>query len=111
MNSIPNIDHARLSGNEVSLLIKGKEFRRMKNKNINDYNFSHILVDPPRSGLTDEVIEIVKNYKKVIYISCNPDTYIRDINLLKNYKINKIELFDQFPNTEHLEIVSILSRD
>lgn len=111
MNTIPNIDHARLSGNEVSLLIKGKEFRRMKDKNINDYNFSHILVDPPRSGLTDEVIEIVKNYKNIIYISCNPDTYIRDINLLKNYRINKIESFDQFPNTEHLEIVSILSRD
>jgi len=83
----------------------------MKNNKISDYDFSHILVDPPRSGLTNEVIEIVKDFKNIIYISCNPDTYIRDINLLQNHNINKIELFDQFPNSEHLEIVSILSKN
>ena len=111
VNDISNVDHARLSANEVTLLIRGKEFRRMKNNKITDYNFSHILVDPPRSGLTSEVIEIVKDFKNIIYISCNPDTYIRDINLLQNHNINKIELFDQFPNSEHLEIVSILSKN
>ena len=83
----------------------------MKNNKISDYDFSHILVDPPRSGLTNEVIEIVKDFKNIIYISCNPYTYIRDINLLQNHNINKIELFDQFPNSEHLEIVSILSKN
>jgi len=111
VNDISNVDHARLSANEVTLLIRGKEFRRMKNNKISDYDFSHILVDPPRSGLTNEVIEIVKDFKNIIYISCNPDTYIRDINLLQNHNVNKIELFDQFPNSEHLEIVSILSKN
>tara|TARA_Y100000768_G_scaffold87369_1_gene62655 strand:+ start:321 stop:1169 length:849 start_codon:yes stop_codon:yes gene_type:complete len=111
VNDISNVDHARLSANEVTLLIRGKEFRRMKNNKISDYDFSHILVDPPRSGLTNEVIEIVKDFKNIIYISCNPYTYIRDINLLQNHNINKIELFDQFPNSEHLEIVSILSKN
>jgi tRNA (uracil-5-)-methyltransferase len=111
VNDISNVDHARLSANEVSLLIRGKKFRRMKNNKISDYNFSHILVDPPRSGLTSEVIEIVKDFKNIIYISCNPDTYIRDINLLQNHNISKIELFDQFPNSDHMEIVSILSND
>jgi len=111
INDISNVDHARLSANEVSLLIRGKQYRRMKNNKISDYNFSHILVDPPRSGLTNEVIEIVKDFNNIIYISCNPYTYIRDINLLQDHNINKIELFDQFPNSEHLEIVSILSKD
>jgi len=111
VNDISNVDHARLSANEVTLLIRGKEFRRMKNNKISDYDFSHILVDPPRSGLTNEVIEIVKDFKNIIYISCNPGTYIRDINLLQNHNINKIELFDQFPNSEHLEIISILSKN
>jgi len=111
VNDISNVDHARLSANEVTLLIRGKEFRRMKNNKISDYDFSHILVDPPRSGLTNEVIEIVKDFKNIIYISCNPYTYIRDINLLQNHNINKIELFDQFPNSEHLEIISILSKN
>ena len=71
VNDISNVDHARLSANEVTLLIRGKEFRRMKNNKISDYDFSHILVDPPRSGLTNEVIEIVKDFKNIIYISCS----------------------------------------
>ena len=77
--------------------------------NIKKYDFSHILVDPPRSGLTEEVIRLLSRFKNIIYISCNPETYIRDIKLLKDHKIKSIEIFDQFPNTKHLEIVSILS--
>ena len=83
---------------------------RMNGKNINDYKFSHILLDPPRSGLTLEVVELVKGFKNIIYVSCNPETYLRDINLLKKHKVTKIELFDQFPNTQHLEIVSLLQK-
>ena len=82
----------------------------MKDKSLLSYNFSHILVDPPRSGLSEEVIDIINLFKNVIYISCNPGSYLRDINLLGNHKLEKIEVFDQFPNTKHLEIVSLLSK-
>jgi len=85
-------------------------FRRMNNININDYNFSHILVDPPRSGLDSKVISLINNFENLIYISCNLDTYLRDIKLLKNYKIDNIALFDQFANTNHIEIVSTLKK-
>ena len=87
----------------------GREFKRMNNTDISSYDFSHILVDPPRSGLTEEVIKLTSKFKNIIYISCNPDTYIRDIGLLNKHKVINIELFDQFPNTNHLEIVSLLS--
>jgi tRNA (uracil-5-)-methyltransferase len=81
----------------------------MNNVDINSYNFSHVLVDPPRSGLTDDVIELIKKFDNIIYISCNPETYTRDIRKLNNHSIKNIELFDQFPNTNHLEIISLLS--
>ena len=108
-NNLSNINCARLSSTEVEELFNGRKFRRMDGINIKKYNFSHILVDPPRSGLTEEVIKLLSRFKNIIYISCSPETYIRDIKLLKDHKIKNIEVFDQFPNTKHLEIVSILS--
>ena len=107
-NNISNIHNARLSSDEVSELFKGKIFNRMNSKSISDFNFSHILLDPPRSGLTEDVINLASNFKNIIYISCNAETYIRDINLIRSHKITNIELFDQFPNKNHLEIVSVL---
>ena len=109
-NNIENIYTARLSSDEVAQLYSGKKFYRMADIPINNFKFSHILVDPPRSGLTQNVINIISNYKNIIYISCNPKSYIRDIKLLNLHEIKQIELFDQFPNTEHLEIVSMLQK-
>ena len=107
-NNISNIHNARLSSDEVSELFKGKIFNRMNSKSISDFNFSHILLDPPRSGLTEDVIKLASNFKNIIYVSCSAETYIRDINLIRSHKITNIELFDQFPNKNHLEIVSVL---
>lgn len=109
--NIKNVFYARLSAEEVSELFEGRIFNRMKGIDINDFNFSHILVDPPRAGLDSNVINLIKNFKNIIYISCNYETYIRDIDSLKDYKIQNIEIFDQFPNTNHLEIVSLLSKN
>ena len=82
----------------------------MKQNEITEFDFSHVLVDPPRSGLDLNTVNILNNFKNVIYISCNQNTYMRDMNLLKSHNIEKIELFDQFPNTKHLEIVSLLHK-
>ena len=109
-NKISNIHNARLSSNEVNELFDGRIFNRMNMKNINDYDFSHILLDPPRSGLTDDVISLASNFENIIYVSCNSETYVRDIKLLESFEIDKIELFDQFPNKNHLEIVSLLKK-
>jgi tRNA (uracil-5-)-methyltransferase len=108
--SIRNIDHARLSAEEVSEAFDGRIFRRMNKNNINSYNFSHILVDPPRSGLNDKVVDIIKKFKNIIYISCSYESYVRDISMLNEFSLKHIEIYDQFPNTEHLELVSLLSK-
>ena len=82
----------------------------MKGVDINNFNFSHVLVDPPRAGLDSNVINLINKFENIIYISCNYETYIRDLDKLRDYKIQNIEIFDQFPNTNHLEIVSLISK-
>jgi tRNA (uracil-5-)-methyltransferase len=108
--NIKNIFHARLSAEEVSELFAGRIFKRMNGTNISDFNFSHVLVDPPRAGLDEDVIKLISKFKNIIYISCNYETYARDVKNLKGFTIHNIEFFDQFPNTKHLELVSLLSK-
>ncbi|MBK3332098.1 23S rRNA (uracil(1939)-C(5))-methyltransferase RlmD [Persephonella atlantica] len=74
-----------------------------------------ILVDPPRTGLdrnTIEVIDRIKQLKKIIYISCNPSTLARDLNLLKEkgFRLISSRFIDMFPNTYHIESFSVLER-
>ena len=108
-NGLDNIFKSRLSAEELDEAFNGRIFYRMKDINLNSFNFSHVLVDPPRSGLTDEVINLISKFKNIIYISCNGETYIRDIKKLHSHKIKKLEIFDQFPNTDHMEVISLLS--
>ena len=75
------------------------------------YKADIIIVDPPRSGLNKNTIEtLIKiNPKKIVYVSCDPITLSRDINLLKNnYTLKDIKLFDMFPETYHVESVAVM---
>jgi 23S rRNA (uracil1939-C5)-methyltransferase len=77
------------------------------------YKADIIIVDPPRSGLNKNTIEtLIKiNPKKIVYVSCDPITLSRDINLLKNnYILKDIKLYDMFPETYHVECVTVLCR-
>ena len=68
-------------------------------------------MDPPRSGVNKEVIQKIMacKIKKIIYVSCDPSTLVRDLKILKDqYYINNITLLDMFPNTEHVESVCVL---
>ncbi len=68
-----------------------------------------IIVDPPRSGLHPKIIKELNNLaiKKIIYVSCNPQTLARDLRLLAEggYVIEKIQPVDMFPHTFHIETV------
>ena len=79
--------------------------------NINGH-FDVIVVDPPRSGLSKKVVNFLdkSNSKKIIYISCNPNTLKRDIDLLNNYEISDLCYTNMFPRTKHIECVSLLSQ-
>ena len=101
LNNLSNIQTARLSDDETaSALSNERPFRRLENIDMQSYKFSHILVDPPRAGLSDEAINLSKQFKNMIYISCNPKTFLRDI-VKVDRKIESIGIFDQFANTQH----------
>jgi len=71
-----------------------------------------VVVDPPRKGLDKTTIENIKNInaKKVIYISCNPATLVRDLSYLEDkYKIREIQPVDMFPFTSHVENIAVLN--
>ena len=72
-----------------------------------------IIVDPPRAGLDKTTIQTILKYKpaRIIYVSCNPSTLIRDLKeLTKEYAINDIYLLDMFSYTYHAECVCVMSR-
>lgn len=73
-----------------------------------------VFMDPPRSGSTEQFLDSMctMNPKKIIYISCNPETLERDLSYLvkRNYKAIKAIPVDMFPGTEHVETVVLLSR-
>lgn len=70
-----------------------------------------IMVDPPRKGLDNKSIDNILKIrpKRLIYISCNPATLIRDLSKLEDiYEIKSIMPVDMFPFTNHVEVVSVL---
>ena len=72
-----------------------------------------ILVDPPRRGLDNTTIQNILKVQpqKVVYISCNPATMVRDLKQLEEkYEIKGIQPVDMFPFTSHVECVCVLNR-
>lgn len=74
---------------------------------------SAIIVDPPRKGLDNKTVENIAKIKpaKLVYISCNPATMVRDLTKLENiYNIKAIQPVDMFPWTNGIECVSVLCK-
>jgi 23S rRNA (uracil1939-C5)-methyltransferase len=72
-----------------------------------------IITDPPRAGMHDDVIETVllAEPQKIVYVSCNPATQARDLNLLDcKYKVSRVQPVDMFPHTHHVENVVLLEK-
>lgn len=69
-----------------------------------------VVVDPPRAGLGPKVIEKLRKFKRIIYVSCNPKSQARDIERLDSHKIIFLQPVDQFPQTPHVENIALLER-
>ena len=81
----------------------------------NDKKFDCIIIDPPRAGLFENVIEhlLFLSPKKIVYVSCNPSTLARDLKLItkdEKYKVIKVCPVDMFPQTYHIETVVLLEK-
>lgn len=74
---------------------------------------SAVVIDPPRKGSSPEFLEQLLAFgpRRIVYVSCNPATQVRDLEMLKGaYEIRRIRPFDLFPQTRHLECVVTLER-
>ena len=74
-------------------------------------DFNKIIVDPPRRGLTKNIIDVLLKIKpdEIIYVSCDPQTLVRDFTLLSSiYEIKKSYILDMFSYTYHIETILIL---
>jgi len=111
-NQVDNVTVARLSSEELTqALNREREFRRLAEVDLDSYNFSTIFVDPPRAGLDAGTEKLVTEFDNILYISCNPDSLIRNLkSITQTHKIYKVALFDQFPWTHHIESGVYLKR-
>ncbi|MDR3267464.1 MAG: 23S rRNA (uracil(1939)-C(5))-methyltransferase RlmD [Tannerella sp.] len=72
-----------------------------------------VITDPPRNGMHDDVIEtlLFAAPRRIVYVSCNPATQARDLNLLdREYRVSRVQPVDMFPHTHHVENVVLLEK-
>ena len=70
-----------------------------------------IVTDPPRAGMAEKVVEQLLKIraKKIVYVSCNPATQARDLQLLDSaYQVMAVQPVDMFPHTQHVENITLL---
>ncbi|MFT5574654.1 MAG: tRNA (uracil-5-)-methyltransferase [Bermanella sp.] len=113
LNGVSNIDVVRLSAEEISAALKGvRPFRRLAHLQLDDFNLNTVFVDPPRAGLDDFTRDMVSEFDQILYISCNPQTLLRDLeHLCQNHHIKSLAFFDQFPYTSHMECGVFLQKE
>ncbi|MDD5157038.1 tRNA (uridine(54)-C5)-methyltransferase TrmA [Sulfurimonas sp.] len=106
LNGVQNIEFVRMSSEEFVDALDGvRVFNRMSHVDINTYDIKSIFVDPPRSGMNELTCQFASRYEYILYISCNPETLYRDLEVLsKTHEVLEMALFDQFPYTHHVEM-------
>ena len=105
---------AKENGIENIKFINGAVEKELVKLINNNQKIDTIIFDPPRKGLEASIIDKVAelNLKEVVYISCNPSTFARDVKLFseKGYVLKKLQAVDMFPQTSHIETVALLSK-
>lgn len=111
-NKISNIQVVRMSSEEFTQAMDAtREFNRLKQVQLQDYQFSTIFVDPPRAGLDPDTTVLTQRFDNILYISCNPQTLHENLQTLTlTHNIIDFAVFDQFPYTHHLECGVVLQR-
>lgn len=111
-NAIENLRIARMSSEDFANAWLGRtQSRRLREWGVSDYDFSTLLVDPPRAGLDDDTLALARHFDRIVYVSCNPETLAANVQALgDDYRIEAAALFDQFPYTHHMEAGLVLTR-
>lgn len=103
-SSLNNITNTEFFAGDMKDLLTEDFFREHGKPDV-------VITDPPRAGMHHEVVAKLLHCgaQRIVYVSCNPGTQARDINLLsEKYKVVKLQPVDMFPHTEHVENVALL---
>ena len=106
LNGIENCEFIAASAEQIFMGGRVQDFPRDK---------CAVVIDPPRKGASEEFLEQLLKFspKRIVYMSCGPDTQARDIKILLvggHYKLTELVPFDLFPQTRHIESCAVLER-
>ena len=105
-SSLNNINNTDFFAGDMKDLLTASFFNSYGKPNV-------IITDPPRAGMHQDVVQklCISEAEKIVYISCNPSTQARDIQLLTAYyDVTKLQPVDMFPHTAHVENIALLIR-
>ncbi|WP_320823248.1 tRNA (uridine(54)-C5)-methyltransferase TrmA [Reinekea sp.] len=113
LNRRDNLKIARMASEDLSKAwVKNEPSRRFNEFDMASYDFDTVLVDPPRAGLDEDTISLIQRFRRIVYVSCNPESMVANIAALQgDYRMTACALFDQFPYTHHMEAGVILERN
>lgn len=104
--------NAEINGIKNTLFFAGDMKDMLTQEFINQYGRPDVIItDPPRAGMHQDVVDVIlfAEPKRIVYVSCNPATQARDLQLLDTkYKLKAVQPVDMFPHTHHVENVVLL---
>jgi 23S rRNA (uracil1939-C5)-methyltransferase len=105
--AINHVENAAFYEGDVKTILKKAE--------VADRDFDVVIIDPPRAGLHPKALKRLFELspKQLLYISCNPATFARDVKELTahGYRLPDVYPVDMFPHTMHIEVVGLLTLD
>lgn len=113
MNGMQNVQVVKMASEDVSAALNGDTElpKSLLQAGVDKLSPAVVLVDPPRAGLDDATVELIRKVDKILYISCNPVTLKANLEALATtHKVTRYAMFDQFPYTHHVETGVYLER-
>lgn len=113
MNGMDNVQVVKMASEDVSAALNGDTElpKSLLQAGVSELSPSVVLVDPPRAGLDDATVELVRKIDAILYISCNPETLKANLEALSStHDVVRYAMFDQFPYTHHVEAGVYLQR-
>lgn len=105
-------ENCMINGVENCIFYEGTVEKVLKKRDFSEIDI--IITDPPRNGMSGKAIRSVIKIgaKKILYVSCNPSTFARDVKIFEEngYKLKKLCSFDFFPHTAHMEILGVIEK-
>ncbi|MBN1924658.1 MAG: 23S rRNA (uracil(1939)-C(5))-methyltransferase RlmD [Prolixibacteraceae bacterium] len=106
--------NSEINGIKNTLFFAGDMKAVLNEDFLNEHGHPDVIItDPPRAGMDAKVVETILNAspKRIVYVSCNPATQARDLELLnQKYTVTKVQPVDMFPHTHHVENVVLLEK-